>query len=285
MSEELLVAPYACEGSFALFGDEVLVFEDYNGHKQTFKPDGTKGFFRFELGHAWPKGETVYGTALHPAVTAMSWESILFQNVNYEHRIAEYHKVPGEASKVDDRILGSVLTASYPRPPSGGWKISANSSPGISGVGSFAKLATAMNKVVGEHSAGRHNWTVSMEVIYDFNKAGFLVEGKGLNSGTPDDIAKMGYDYVPVVDANDELLASFSIKKNRLVKKYKNRKTAVLMGGIDSPVHFAGVGIVRYGAEPTAKITRLAASDDSPAVKLLTNLESLSTLLKQASGK
>ena len=42
------------------------------------------------------------------------------------------------------------------------------------------------------------------------------------------------------------------------------RKAVMLMGGLDGIVHYNGIGLVRYGAEKTAKIHQMAASA-SPA--------------------
>jgi hypothetical protein len=36
------------------------------------------------------------------------------------------------------------------------------------------------------------------------------------------------------------------------------------MGGLDNPVDYTGIAVVKMGAEPTAKIMRLAASAQDP---------------------
>jgi hypothetical protein len=284
--ENQAFAPFIAETEIALFGNEVLEFVDFQGRKTVFTPDDTKGFFQFALAHAFPAGRTAFKTALHPAVTGNSWSSILYQNVNYEHQIKSYHKEPGKDTNVEDRILGSVVAASYPNTPTNGWKLTPGSSSApvgaISGVASFAKLATAMNKVVGEHQTGRHRYTVSMEVRYDYTKAGFLVAANGkVNSGTPDDIAQAGYEWFAWSSASEELQATFSPKKNRVIKDYRGRDTTLMMGGIDGTVHFAGVGLVKYGAERTAKILQMAASG-TPG--LLEPIAQIPELLRQAFG-
>lgn len=282
--ETILTTPMISEASVALFGNDAIEFVDYEGRKQTFVPDDTRGFFRFDLAHAFPKGGTIYGTALHPTVTGNSWPSLYGQNVNYEHRVKAYH--PKDAS-VDDRILGSVMAVTYPRAPHQGWKMDAASEvvPAVSGVGSFAKLATAVSKMIGEHKGGRHKWTVSMEVRYDYTLAGFLVELNGSNkiaSGTPDDVAKAGFEWFSWTDADDELRSSFSIPKNRITKPYKKRKPWMMMGGLNGTVNFCGVGIVKYGAEPTARILQMAASGEESLCESVSNL---GELMKQALQK
>lgn len=279
--ETILTCPVNAEVSVALFGNESIDFTDFEGRKQVFTPDDTRGFFRFDLAHGFPKGATVYGTALHPTVTGNSWPSLYGQNVNYEHRVKAYHP---KDSSVDDRILGSVMAVTYPKTPSRGWRISDTSEvvPAISGVASFAKLATAISKMIGEHKGGRHQWTVSMEVRYDYTKSGFMVAlngAKKASSGTPDDVAQAGFEWLPWSESPTDLQSCFSIEKNRMVKKYKNRQAWMMMGGIDGKVNFCGVGIVKYGAEPTAKILQMAASQEQ---QLCESVGSLGGLLKQA---
>ncbi len=56
------------------------------------------------------------------------------------------------------------------------------------------------------------------------------------------------------------------------------RECFMLMGGIDTPVHFAGIGIVKSGAETTASIQLMAASNP---VNVLLPFQNLSSLLKR----
>lgn len=302
--DELLYSPIATTlTELALFGNQVIEFTDHNNRKTVFEPDDTKGFFQFQMAHGFPFGRTAYGTALHPGVTGVSWASLLYQNLNYEHNIKAYHKKPGENTNVEDRILGTIVAASYPNTPAGGWKVppqnalgmngdmtALNASvPSITGVASFAKLATAMGKVVGEHQTGRHKYTVSMEVQYNINHSGIAVAMKSgsksssAHSGTPDDLARAGYEYWPFKDAPAEVQATFSIDKNRVTKDYKGRQTSILMGGIpdQGKVHFCGMGLVKYGAERTAAITQMAASG---LPGLADSISEIPDLLRQALG-
>jgi hypothetical protein len=254
----------------SLCGDEGI---EFNGEK--FVPDSTKGFFTFKFSHAFPVA-TIYQTALHPNVIAKSYNSLKFQTLNYEHQIAAYSK---DGKDVRDRVIGSVVAVDFPRSPMGGWKIDANAdnAPGISGVAVVYKQTQGMADLMGQHLTGRKSYTVSMEVFYPFQDAGFAVElSKAVSTAngprpagfadpaydfTPSDMLASGYEYVPVAKAPGELVATFSTKKNRVVAAWKGRKCTVLMGGLNNPVHYAGAGVVRFGAERTAKIQRLAASD------------------------
>ncbi len=268
-----------------LAGDDglefVSTFGSAAGQKQRFVPDSTKGFVKFELANAFPNA-LIYGTALHPNVLAKSYGSMLYQPFNMEHQIAAYHKKKGMANHVEDRILGAIHGVNFPETPHGGWRVNANAetAPKITALASYSKLAKGMEEVLGAHSSGRHRYSVSMEVQYPFNEVGFAVERgnrgplKQLAATTPDDLAMAGYDYAPISQAPTDLAwfdekegvwdtSVFSKDKGRIDGNYKGRKVTMLMGGLDSPVHFAGVGLVKYAAESKAGISRMMASDNT----------------------
>lgn len=248
----------------ALFGDNII---EFNGQK--FTPDESKGYFQFQISSAFPHGATTRGTALHPAVIAASYQSMKDQMLNREHRVAAYHKKPGQPVPVEDWVIGAVEAVHFPNPQGGRWTISTQSSPSVSGVAVYWKAVSAMNKIIGDHMAGRHKYTVSMEVKYDVNASGFAVASKPGDkafkpsfSSTPDDFGKAGFDYVPYADAPDELRSTYSFKNGgHIVKQYKGRNAFMMMGGINGTVHYCGMGLVKYGAEKTASITRMTASD------------------------
>jgi hypothetical protein len=298
MDETILYSPVsAMVDEVALFGNQTIEFTHPDNRKEIFVPDDTKGFFQFQMAHGFPMGRTAYGTALHPGTTAKSWPSLKYQNLNYEHNIRAYHQ--GEKNNnVEDRILGTIVAASYPQTPTGGWKvppinslgtnmIALNSAtPAITGVASFAKLATAMSKVVGDHQTGRHKYSVSMEVRYNLGESGFAVAmkpGGKARSGTPDDLAKAGFEYWPFNDAPEEVMATFSQGKNRIVKDYRGRQASMLMGGLpdNGSVHFCGMGLVKFGAEKPAAITQMAASG---LPGLADAMSEIPELLRQALG-
>lgn len=271
------------EMMLALAGDEGMDFTSADGQRHFFKPDETKGYMRFHLAQGFPN-VLAYGTALAPQTVANSFASLLHQPFDYEHQIAAYHDDPEgkKPNHVTDRILGSVVAVDFPRMPQGGWKIGgAEEAPKIVGVAAYAKLAQGMRKVLGEHATGRHRWTVSMECNYSTSTSGFAIERAGKDGlkdfakHTPDDLAKAGFDYVPVKEAPDDVLATFSRERKRIVKTYKSRKAYLLMGGLDGSVHFSGVGLVRYGAEPKAAIQSMAASATPPLLRSLDDLADL----------
>ena len=274
MSEQLLTSPApGVTVDLCLCGEEGIELAG-----QKFVPDATKAYFGFQFSHAFPVA-TVYQTALHPSVVAASYQTLLHQNVNYEHQLGSYH----EDRDVRDRVIGSVVAVDFPRTPPGGWRVArhATEAPGISGVAVVYKQTQGMAKILGDHLTGRRKHTVSMEVMYPLESAGFAVALNGKppeQNLTPSDLLSAGYEYVPYADAPEELRAVFSRKKNRVVAQYKGRKVFVLMGGLDQPVHYAGAGVVQFGAEPPAKILRLAASQ-SPQLGALA--DALSTAFRR----
>ncbi|HXJ55266.1 MAG TPA: hypothetical protein VNU68_01260 [Verrucomicrobiae bacterium] len=247
---------------------------------QTFTPDETKGYFKFCFSHAFPV-VTAYGQGLHPNVVAISYNSLLHQPVNFEHQMVAYDK-----DKIaHDKVLGSVVAVEFPRTPGGRWTVSADkqSAPAITGVASFAKLARSMDRVVGKHQTGRHNYSVSMEVQYAYADSMFAVElkpGAKANRGTPDDMARAGWEVIPMTEADDELLATFSVRKKRIVSDYRGARVYQLMGGLDKPVHYAGMGVVHYPAEQEAQILQMAASRTPLLTGVLDPLRKISGLLK-----
>lgn len=244
-------------GSFALCGSNDDTVELNN---VLYRADATKGYLKFAFSHAFPV-VNAYGQALHPNVVAISHQSLLHQNANYEHRIAAYDSV----SIANDKILGTVVAVHFPRSPSSGWRVDVDKSksPGIEAVASFAKRAQNMTQVVGQHKTGRHKHSVSMEVEYMFKDCAFAVQLKDKQKPkheTPDDMVTAGWELIPWLNAEEELLNVYSFKKKRIIADWKGRKVVQLMGGINKPVHYAGVGVVRYGAEAEARILSMAAS-------------------------
>lgn len=237
---------------------------DFKGIK--YIPDAGKGFMKFTMAHGFPV-TTAYGLAMMPQVIANSYKSLLYQAVNYEHKVVSFDK----ANIPTDWFLGgAVVDVDFPNQPSGGWTMSDSreNSPGITAVASFSKSARGIDRILGQHLNGRHKYSVSMEVVYPLIDCCFIVELNGkkptVNKDTPDFILKNGWELIPVTEAPDDLLECFSIKKNKILSNWNGRKTIMLMGGLDKPVIFTGVAIVMAGAEKEAKILQMAASMDQP---------------------
>lgn len=247
----------AADFSLSLCGADGI---DFKGEK--FVPDATKAYFQFKMSHAFPVS-TFYGTALHPAVIAKSYAGLRHQNVNLDHAMASYNNDPKK--DVRDHVVGSIVAVDFPTAPGGNWQVNNDISkaPGITGVAVVYKQAQGMAKMLGEHSANTHKRVVSMEVFYRPEDSGFAIDLAGKPpefSFSPQDMLAAGHEYVPYDKAPKALINTFSKESERIVSKYKGRKTYMMMGGLSNPVHYAGLGVVKHGAEPPARITRLAAS-------------------------
>ena len=251
--------------TLSLCGDDGIEFCG-----QKFVPDATKAFFTFAVSHAFPNA-TVRGEAIHPNVVAMSYQSMLHQNVNYEHQIAKYYEGKKD---VRDRVIGSVVAVDFPGGPHRKWLINKDSAvaPGITGVASVFKQTQGTAKMFGDHQVGRKKFTVSMEALWPLEDAGFAVElapgAKQTFGGTPEDFLSAGWEYVPYEGAPKELQNCWSTKSGSILKRFQGRRVLIMCGGLNTPVHYAGIGVVSYGAERAAKITRLIASNGEPTAKL-----------------
>jgi hypothetical protein len=229
---------------------------------QTYTPDATKAFFTFALCHAFPNTNQ-HGSGLHPNVIAKSFKSLQYAGADLEHKVAAYHKGQG-----GDAYVGAILDVHFPSDGDLTVNPDPAKAPGINGVAVIWKQSAGLAKLVDEQLAGTHKYSVSIEAIWDLDQCGFAVQvipGTPLEFAamTPPDIAAAGYEYCPYDKAPPLLRACYSINQRRVMARYGGRKVAVLMGGLDSPVALAGVGIVRYPAEKEAKILRLAAGVDS----------------------
>lgn len=253
---------------FQLCAGDVIDF-----HGQRFEPDMTKGYVEFRISHALPV-VTAYGTALEAGTIRTSAATMLHQVFNLGHQMKAYY--PDSKNMKGDRVLGSIV----------GVKLVDQGSDNvhIHGVACFAKLAHGMDKVMGQHQGGRHQWTVSMEILYDIDQSGWLlggpaqdgregawdrvvekIEDEGVRElclrSTPDAWKRAGLAYLPHSQAPEDMRALYSAEKRAVVGRYRDLPTTLLMGGVSGSVHYGGVGLVPYGAEPTAKVSRLLAED------------------------
>lgn len=265
----------------------------YSGGLQLgkLKPDKFKAYVEFRLAHAFPVVSS-YNTSFHPSTLRNSFESMLHQQFNYGHLIREYYKGKPEENKIrEDRILGSIVAVDFPREPMGGWSLTnVEDAPGMHCVATLAKQAKGMDRLLGGYQSGRQDWTVSLEVDYQLVESGVVVvpqyNEKDSQTGgnkdlggasrenaiseddmsilakhTPPDYQKAGLWYLPLIEANDDIIDCFSVEKGMFVKPWKGNKLVMLMGGYDGVVDFKGTGVVNYGAEPTARIESILAED------------------------
>ena len=255
-------------------------------HGRIYTPSETKGFIRFKMSHGFPV-VTLVGQAIHPNVVAKSFLSLKYENLNFEHQIIAYN--PRTVST--EKIWGTVVDVHFPNEPGGGWKINSDKtkSPFIEGIASFAKKARGADRVIGRHQTGRHKFSVSMELDYKLAECGVAVSLNGkkptLTDDSPQDFLDAGWEYLPITQCSKDLFACIKKKGNSLVPvaDYKNRRVVVLVGGLDAPIRYTGVGIVEVGAEKEAEILQMAASARPLDLvsRILAPLSSLAELLKK----
>lgn len=257
---EIQCSSFLCSAPSVLCGDEGM---DFSGTR--YVPDTTKGYFDFHISHGLVV--TAYGTTIEPGTIRNSFSSMKHQVINLMHEMKAYH--PERENMKGDRVVGTVLDVSLVN--------GADGTNHIHGIGVLHKLAYGLNHVVGQHQTGRHEWTVSMEVNYWLDESGFLMgrEGDSLEAtmkaikdeekerclaGTPDHLRRRGRLYLPWANAPEDLRQCFSSEQGRIVSKWRDLDTVLMMGGVGGKVHYHGVGVVTYGAEPTARIGQLLAT-------------------------
>ena len=252
-----------------VFGTVALNSAALELNGQTFTPDATKAYASFTLARGFPV-LTAYGTCVHPATVANSFQSMEHQLVDYDHQLKCY----GNDKKPirDDNIIGTVVAVDFPRTPLGGWKLGRDKAqaPALHGIMVIHKKAAKVQQVLGEHLTGKHKWTVSMEMEYGLAHSGFVVSDRAaatpeqealMSEQTPRELTDLGLGYVALEGAPDSLTQCFSLPNRKIVAAWGQLPVALMQGGLAGEVHFGGVGIVRYGAEREAEIQELLASD------------------------
>jgi hypothetical protein len=236
-------------------------------------PDETKAYCRFEICYAWPV-RTAYGAAFHPGTLANSRDSMLHQVFNRGHKM-KANAAAEDRDATRDENFGAIVGVDYPAAPLGGWKINSPGAPHYEAAAVMHKMVSFVPKLLGEHLGGRHKWAVSQEVLYSLEDSGFIIEPDGkqsrgtqeiLDKYTPAEFKAAGLAYVPVMLSAEEmcpedLFQCYSFEQRRVVRDWHGQRVSVCKGGINGSVHFAGVGMVRYGAEREAQIQQLLAHD------------------------
>lgn len=245
-------------GSLALCAEPEIRFG-----QTVVSPDESTAYAVVRLSHTWPV-TTLYGECLSPATVRRSHGSMRNKPVSREHKIKSYN--PQEISR--DYILGSVVDVRFDWPGVALPRTEAEA-PGVEVLVALFKASEGMAQMLGAHQSGRHEYTVSMEVRYRGSESGFLVGDGGGRETTPAAWRQAGWSYVSALEADEALLATRDWRRDRMADMrpdgrrcghWNGAETYWLMGGLDGAVHYTGVGWVRYGAEPTARVDRLMAS-------------------------
>lgn len=147
----------------------------------------------------------------------------------------------------------------------------------IRGAAVLFKKASPMPRLLAEHLSGRHKWTVSKEFTYRFAESGFLVLQRDKLGGrnaeliartTPGEVDALGYGYVPLTEAPEELLLAYDFDSRSVARPWGGSPVVLFKGGLGGTGHFDGVGLVKYGAERAAEVEQILASDPRKAAGL-----------------
>lgn len=264
---------------------------------QKFTPDETKAYLLMELSQAMPC-VNFYGEMVHPATVAAAHQTMLHQPLNYNHLMA--FRNPKEIAH--DRILGSIVAVELTQKADSKIPADKSNAQAIRAVASVFKHAQGADRIIGKHNAGRVKYAVSMELAYTYADSGFLVSKPAVSQNrsdnpsieqneTPSDILEVGYYYVPMHMAPDDLLATRDFKRSRMkdrradggyVGKWNGSDVYMLMGGLSGPVHYDAVAVCEQGAQPEAEITRLLASVNDETEDDLRPIRMLSGILEGA---
>ncbi len=228
---------------------------------RTFAPDPYNAYVEFFLSHAFPV-VTCDDTAIHPQVVANSYHTMRGKVFDLAHIIRAYN--PQENAR--DRVLGTIMEVEFPAPPSGGWKVQADKpkAPGIRAVAVMHKQLEGVKQILSRYADRSVRWTVSMEQDYFEEDSGFLVKGKkgveAFADSTPDDLAKLGYVYVPLPDAPRGLKECFNGEDSRIEQPFQGQPVIILFGGLGNAIFYKGAGLTPEGKEVEARVSQMLAS-------------------------
>lgn len=248
---------------------------------QSFTPDAATAYIEFFMANAFPlfldraePGQRPYHSALHPAVIAASYRSLVGKPVNLAHLIKAYD--PKRITK--DHVFGTVMAVEFPETPPTGWQVQGDPqvAPCIRAVAALHKNIEGVPLVIETWNKGvtpfsETPWTVSMENEACIADGGFLVrcaENAKCASGleqfvdpTPEDFRMLGWIYVPFADAPQELVAC--LRDDDIIglkQDYCGYQTLFLNGGLTGRIFFYGVALVPEGRESRARVGRIHAA-------------------------
>lgn len=239
---------------------------------QTFVPDKFSAYIEFHLAHAF-QVVTCDNTALYPQVVANSFRTLFNKVFNLGHIMVANN--PDQNAR--DRILGTIVGVEFPETPPGGWKVQAlrRNAPGIRAVAVVHKQAEGVEEVLRTHFNGKVRWTVSMEQEFYVDAAtetipidsGFIVRNapaslkKAFDGETPNDLAQLGWTYVPAMEAPRDLQQCFECEPVPKCRRYQGCDTVLLFGGLNGTIQFKGTALTPLGREAEARVAQMLASN------------------------
>ncbi len=224
------------------------------------EPNDHRGYIAFEICRALPSfiGPEMHGDifGFHPRVLARSWPSLLYQQVNLEHKL-----IANDTARYD-RIVGTVIDVMISRAPTedGEWPFEVptdvEAAPFLTVVAVVHKQAGGALTMLSGHASQRRPRNVSIEVSAFYRDGGVFV---------PQRHAVMEWE-----ELDPEMAAAITQdprSKRMRFGKYRGEQLVYAMGGVQHAVDFSGVGVVDDGkqAERRAKVIEMRACQDGYA--------------------
>jgi hypothetical protein len=221
-----------------------------------FKANESLSFVEFDICHSLPvTAQPAHGTGnvtgFHPQTLALSYEDLLYQQVNLEHLVK--HHDPDNITH--DRIIGCIVATAFPPTPEAGWQIPSTKeeAPSIHCCAAVFKIAQGAREMLTEHVSQRRKWSVSIEVM------GRSMETMGLYRPSTKEL-------FPLFDAPDmwfDALAKNEQKRLCVGKLKTGEQLALVYGGTGHGVIFQGVGFTATPASLEAAITAVQLSRET----------------------
>lgn len=216
-----------------------------------YKPDNWKAYAEFRINHSMPvvAGPLVSGnyTTYHPAVLGRSYESMLHQQMNLNHRVKSY--APQEIAR--DRIVGAIVAVHYPQGVRTVPKSKEDAIP-ITALCAIFKAAEGVPKMLGDHLSSRQEWSVSSECAFAISQIGLYLPSDG--------------SLTPIMDATEEMWKGISrhpktggLRVGKVGGKDKGEQMIIAPGCEDSAIEYQGVGFTPNPAEREAVIDSVQA--------------------------
>lgn len=263
----------------------------------TKRADDFKGYLEGTLSHAFPV-VCDGGVALEAGTIANSYGSMQDQLFDLSH-LMRVHSTP-ENPIPEDKVLGTIVGVEFPPTPEGGWKLAApgTATPGIRMVAVLHKQVMEVWNFLKEYAGtgAPFDFALSMEMHWKYREAGYAIFPgseplpEWIVASTPADFLELDYGYVPWTNVmafseglptgylaqgrpgEAALAGLYDMEAGRIHEPWQGRQVAVLGGGINGTVRYSGVALVKFGAEPTAAVSRLLASHSFPP-ELLAKLQ------------
>lgn len=224
---------------------------EFNG--KTYMPTSTLAYFTFVMCHSLPTVNS-HNFGVTPRTLAASHKSAIGQLLNIRHLLA-INDAKGRLS--EDRIVGNIVDVFLPIEEwQAAGKLDENLNPTekmnqgmpLYALGSLFKRAKGISRIIAEHKANAEMWATSVEMLFPWHDASFMVNGK----------------MVAAIDAPPELFEGVRVAwENSELPKFRYQGNPVyLIGGGDegSAVTIAGCALTTYPADSGADILRMAAS-------------------------